>query len=93
MADENDDVLRRSLRAVDRNRNWMMIGIVMTAVLLVFAFGEASQAVRTGSTPLLLHAIMLILGVWTTMMAFVVVIQITLMTKRILRAIELASRK
>ena len=93
MADNNDEVLRRSLNAVDRNRNWLMIGIVVTGVLLVLAFVQASQAIRSGSTPLLLHAVMLILGVWTTMMALVVVVQITSMTKRILRAIELAGRK
>jgi len=36
---------------------------------------------------------MVILAVWTTMLALVVVIQITVMTKRILRAIELASKR
>jgi hypothetical protein len=37
--------------------------------------------------------VMLVLGIWTTIMTLFVVIQVTTMTKRILRAIELASRK
>ena len=36
---------------------------------------------------------MLVLGIWMTILALVVVIQMTVMTKRILRAIELASKK
>ena len=56
-------------------------------------FRQGAAAVRTRDTNVLLHAVMLILGVWMTILALVVVIQITVMTKRILRAIELASKK
>lgn len=93
MTDNNEEVLRRSLDAVDRHRNRLVIGFVLTAVLLVFAFIHGADAVHSGNTNLFLHAIMIVLGIWTTMMALVVVIQITSMTKRILRAIELASKK
>lgn len=93
MTDENNDPLRRSLDAVDRRRNWLLGGLVLTAVLLVMGFAQATRAIETHSQTLLLHAIMLILGIWTTMMTLVVVMQVTAMTKRILRAIELASRK
>jgi len=91
--DNNEEVLRRSLDAVDRHRNRLLIGIVLTAALLLGTFIHGAQAVHSGNTNLFLHAIMLILAVWTTMLALVVVIQITVMTKRILRAIELASKK
>jgi hypothetical protein len=93
MADNNEEVIRRSLDAVDRHRNRLLAGVVVTGVLLFVAFVHGADAIHSGSTTNFLHAVMVILGVWTTMMALVVVIQITVMTKRILRAIELASRK
>lgn len=93
MADNNEEVLRRSLDAVDRHRNRLLIGVVVTAALLLLAFMHGADAVHSGNTNNFLHAIMVILAVWTTMLALVVVIQITVMTKRILRAIELASKK
>jgi len=86
MTDDNEEVLRRSLDAVDRHRNRLLIGVGLTAVLLLLAFMHGADAVHTGNTNKLLHAIMVVLGIWTT-------IQITVMTKRILRAIELASKK
>jgi hypothetical protein len=93
MADNNEEVLRRSLDAVDRHRNRLLIGVVVTGSFLLAGFWHGAIAVHSGNTNQFLHAVMIILGVWTTMMALVVVIQITVMTKRILRAIELASRK
>ena len=93
MTDSNEEVLRRSLDAVDRHRNRLLIGVVVTAVMLVLAFFHGADAVQSGNTNYFLHAIMLILAIWTTLLALVVVIQITAMTKRILRAIELAAKK
>jgi hypothetical protein len=93
MVDNNEEVLRRSLDAVDRHRNRLLVGVVVTAVVLVLAFMHGADAVHSGNTNNFLHAIMVILAVWTTMLALVVVIQITVMTKRILRAIELAAKK
>ena len=93
MADSNEEVLRRSLDAVDHHRNRLLIGVALTAVLLLLAFMHGADAVHTGNTNKLLHAIMVVLGIWTTLLALVVIIQITVMTKRILRAIELASKK
>ena len=93
MTDNNEEVLRRSLDAVDRHRSRLLIGLVLTTVLLLFAFMQGASAFRTGGTNFQLHAVMLILGAWMTALMLVVVIQITVMTKRILRAIELASKK
>jgi hypothetical protein len=93
MTDQNDEVLRRSLDAVDRHRNRLLVGVVVTAVLLLAAFVHGADAVQSGNTNLFLHAVLLILGIWTTLLALAIVIQITVMTKRILRAIELASQK
>jgi hypothetical protein len=93
MTDNNEEVLRRSLDAVDRHRNRLLIAVVVTAVLLLAAFVHGADAVHSGNTNRFLHAVMVVLGIWSALMTLVVVIQITTMTKRILRAIELASRK
>jgi hypothetical protein len=93
MTDNDEQVLRRSLDAIDRHRNRLVIATVVTGVLLLGGFIHGAQAVHSHDTNLFLHAVMIILGVWTTLMTLVVVLQITSMTKRILRAIELASRK
>ena len=94
MTDNNEDILRRSLDAVDRHRNRLLIGFGAAVVVLLVVFMQGAVAFRTGGTNTQqLHAVLLILGVWTTIPMLVVVIQITVMTKRILRAIELASKK
>jgi hypothetical protein len=93
MTDDNEEVLRRSLDAVDRHRNRLVIGVVMTAVLLLLAFMHGADAVHSGDTNRFLHAVMVVLGIWMALLTLVVVIQMTVMTKRILRAIELASKK
>jgi hypothetical protein len=92
MTDSDDEVLRRSLDAVDRHRNRLLIGLAVVALLLLAVFVEGANAVH-GSSNRFIHAVMLILGVWMAALTLVIVIQITTMTKRILRAIELASRK
>lgn len=89
----NDDVLRRSLDAVDRHRNRLLIGMAVTIVLLLFAFTHGAQAIHAHDTLSLMHAVMLVLAIWMTLMTLTIVIQITVMTKRILRAIELAAKK
>lgn len=93
MADANEEVLRRSLDAVDRHRNRLLIGVVVTAIVLILAFVQGGAAVHSRNPNVFIHAVMIVLGVWTTLMTLVVVIQITVMTKRILRAIELSTRK
>jgi hypothetical protein len=93
MADHNEEeVLRRSLDAVDRHRTRLLVGLGLGVAVLLWAFYDASGVVHSGTINFI-HAIFVILLIWTTLLALVVVIQITIMTKRILRAIELASRK
>ena len=41
MADHNEEVLRRSLDAVDRNRNWLLIGLA-----IYFTFGQKHSTLR-----------------------------------------------
>jgi len=93
MTDGNEEVLRQSLNAVDRHRNRLLIGAGGGVVLLVFALVQGADAIQRRDTNRLLHAVMLILAMWTAVWSLVVVVQMTVMTKRILRAIELAARK
>ena len=95
MADNNEEVLRRSLDAVDRHRNRLLIGLAGTLALLFFVFFRGATGMRSGnsSTAQAILAHYFILIIWMTALMLVIVIQITVMTKRILRAIELASKK
>jgi uncharacterized membrane protein len=92
MADNNEEVLRWSLDAVDRHRNRLLIGLAGTVVLLLFVFFRGATA-GNGNTAQAILAHYFMLLIWMTALMLVVVIQITVMTKRILRAIELASKK
>jgi hypothetical protein len=90
MAEDTGEVLRRSLDAVDRHRKRLIAGLVVLTLLLVATFIiGAHSADRVDAV--LAHYFMLL--IWMTALMLVVVIQITVMTKRILRAIELASRR
>ena len=94
MTDSNEEVLRKSLDAVDRHRTRLLIGLAAGVVLLFLTFyGVASSIHAHPSTNNFVHGMFIILAVWTPLLALVVVNQITVMTKRILRAIELSSRK
>ena len=90
MAEDTGDVLRRSLDAVDRHRRRVILGLVALVVLLLMTFIYGAHGRDTVSS-VLAHFFMLI--IWVTGLTLVVVIQIAAATKRILRAIELASRK
>ncbi len=93
MTDANEEVLRRSLDAVDRHRTRLLIGLAAGVVVLLYAFYHGAAIVHSGNTFAFIHAVFIVILIWTTLLALVVIIQITVMTKRILRAIELASKK
>jgi hypothetical protein len=95
MADNNEDVLRRSLDAVDRHRNRLFVGLGVTVALLLVVFFRGATAMHNGAggTAQAILAHYFILIIWMTALALVIVIQITAMTKRILRAIEIAAKK
>jgi len=94
MAEDTGDVLRRSLDAVDRHRRLLIAGFVVTVLLLIGTIAYGAHAVHNGgggTQALLAHFALLL--IWMALLTLVVVIQMTAMTKRILRAIELASKK
>lgn len=95
MADTNNDVLRRSLDAVDRHRNRVLIGLGLAIAFLVVVLIQSLMGMHSGhgnsAQAILAHYFILL--IWVTALTLVVVIQITVATKRILRAIELASKR
>jgi len=92
MADNDEEVLRRSLDAVDRHRTRLLVGLAVGTAALLLALYHASGVVHA-PTNTFIHEIFVLLVIWMTLLTLVVVIQMTVMTKRILRAIELASKK
>ena len=93
MTDQNEEVLRRSLDAVDRHRNRVIIGFIVTVAFVMAALLNGTYAARSGNVNVFTHAVMIVIVLWTTAVGMMIVLQITVMTKRILRAIELAARK
>jgi hypothetical protein len=94
MSDTNEEVLRRSLDAVDRHRNRLLLGLAAGIALLFFVFFRGAMAIHHGGNrneALLAHYVLLV--IWVTVLALAIVIQITVMTKRILRAIEVATKR
>jgi hypothetical protein len=92
MADESETVLRNSLDAVDRHQKRLMWGVAGAAVLLLAGFLHL-HAGRMADMRSAIAAAMMILAFWTAGLTLVTVLQITVATKRILRAIELASKR
>jgi hypothetical protein len=89
MADE--DVLKRSLDAVDRHQKRLLWAAgALAVVLAMFAFFQLHG--RTDDVRKSIAALMFVMALWTSIWALVIVLQITVATKRILRAIDLASK-
>lgn len=90
---QDDAVLRKSLDAVDRQK-WSTIFVIIIAVVLAFgAFLHLAGAFHAGaSVERMLQLSIIALVFWTSGLTAVVVLQLASMTRKVLRAIELASR-
>jgi magnesium-transporting ATPase (P-type) len=91
MSEETEDVLRKSLDAVDRQRSRLIWSVVVTTLFLMSAFFWI-HAGRMGDVRTAIAASIVILAFWTSGLTLVVVVQIAVATKRILRAIELTAK-
>ena len=91
MSQEVNAVLQRSLDAVDRHQKRLMWAVAAALVLVLFSFYHLHHG-RMNDVGDAIGASLVILCFWTAGLAFTVVLQITVATKRILRAIDLASR-
>lgn len=92
MSQETEDVLRRSLNAVDRHRRRLMWLLAIVVVTVSWEFYRLAGIKATGDVPGLIVEAVMVLFFWTLGLVVVIVFQLTVATKRILRAIELALR-
>lgn len=92
MSQGPEDVLRRSLNAVDRHRRRLMWLLAIVSVTVAWEFYRLAQVKPTGDVPGLIVEAVMVLFFWTLGLVVLLVFQLTIATKRILRAIELASR-
>jgi hypothetical protein len=92
MSQETEHILRKSLDAVDQQRRRLMWLLGIAGLTVAWEFYRLAQVELTGDVPRLIVAAVIALFFWTLGLAVLIGFQITIATKRILRAIELASR-
>jgi len=86
-----ETVLRRSLDAVDRYRRRLTWLLVIAGLTVAWEFYQLAQIASTGDVPRMIVSAVMALFFSTLGVGVVVVFQLTVATRRILRAIELAS--
>ena len=94
MSKESEDILRRSLSVIDNMRRRMLWAGYLTVVSTFGAFLWLSHVARTSdSMKRMLSAVVLALTCVIAWSTFALAIIIIRMTQRILRAIDLATKK
>jgi len=93
MSQETENVLRKSLDAVDRHRRRLMWLFAIAGLTVAWEFYRLAQIKPTGDVPGMIVDAVMVLFFWTLGLVVLIVFQLTVATKRILRAIELASRR
>jgi hypothetical protein len=92
MTQEPEDILRRSLDAVERQRRRMTWLFAIVGLTVAWEFYRLAQLEPAGDVPRMIVAAVMVLFFWTLGLVVLIGFQLTIATKRILRAIELASR-
>ncbi len=92
MSQDAEEILRKSLDAVDRQRRRLTWLLAIVGVTVAWEFYRLAEAKPTGDVPGMIVAAVIVLAFWTLGLVVVLAFQITVATKRTLRAIELASR-
>jgi hypothetical protein len=93
MPQETENILRKSLNAVDQQRKRLTWLLGVAGLTVAWEFYRLLALVEpTGDVPKMIVAAVFLLFFSILGLVVVIVFQIALATKRILRAIELASR-
>lgn len=94
MSQDDELQLRKSLAAVDGQRRSSLVTLAAAGILTLLAFLRLAGAFRadTGDISRLLQLTVVAFLFWTSMLAVVIIRHVSATTRRILRAIELASR-
>lgn len=92
MSHETENILRRSLDAADRHRRRMIWVLVLAGTIVALEFFRLAEVKPSGDLPGMIVQAVMVLFFSLLALAVLIVFQITVATKRILRAIELASK-
>ena len=92
MVQDENTTLRQSLDAVDRHRRRMFAGFTIVVIVMAIAQFRLGLAGTANDVPKMLTVVLVVLMLWISAMAIAIIVQLTKMTKMILRAIELATR-
>jgi len=92
MSQDTEQVLRKSLDAVDQQRRRLMWLSGIVGLTIAWEFFRLAQIAPTGDVPRMIVAAVIALSFSTLGLAVLIGFQITVATKRVLKAIELASR-
>jgi hypothetical protein len=86
-----ETILRRSLDAVDQHRRRLTWLLAIVGLTVAWEFYRLAQIVPTGDVPRMIVSAVMVLFFSTLGLGVIIVFQLTVATRRILRAIELAS--
>jgi hypothetical protein len=91
MSQEIETILRKSLDAVDQRRRRLTWLLAIAGVTVAWEFYRLVQIAPSGDVPRMIIAAVTVLFFSILGLGVLLVFQLTLATRRILRAIELAS--
>jgi hypothetical protein len=92
MSQEMENALRKSLDAVDQYRRRLTWLLAIAGFAVAWEFYRLALIATTGDVPRLIVSAVMVLFFSTLGLGVLLVFQLTVATRRILRAIELASR-
>ena len=93
MSQETENILRKALDAVDQHRRRLAWLLVIAALTVAWEFYRLAEIRPTGNVPDMILAAVMVLFFWILGLVVLIVFQLTVATKRILRAIDLASKR
>ena len=92
MSQDPETLIRKSLDAVDRQRRRLTWLLAIAGVTVAWEFYRLAAVKPTADVPTMIVDAVMVLSFWTLGLVVVIVFQLTIATKRILRAIDLASK-
>jgi hypothetical protein len=92
MTEHNDGAMRKALDAVDRHKKRMWVALALVMALTLFGQFRLVRASHNGDISRTIVTAVVVLEFWTAAWACTIVLQLTVMTKRILRAIEISAK-
>ena len=92
MSQDNETVIRKSLDAVDKHRRRLTWVLAIAGLMVAWEFYRLAAVRPAGDVPGMIVQAVMVLFFSILGLAVLIVFQLTTATKRILRAIDLASK-